>query len=130
MDLFKINMFRSRRQEKYGINSIEEAPPLSSKHDRERIPPGQRLAKRWPVLSAEKTPKFNGRDWDITVDGLVENPITWTWDEFKKLPKIDQVSDLHCVTTWSKLDMEFSGIAFSTILDIVKPTKGSEICDF
>jgi len=119
MDLLIINMFRSRRQEKYGINSIEEAPPLSGKHDRERIPPGQRLAKRWPVLSAEKTPKFNGRDWDITVDGLVENPITWTWDEFKKLPKIDQVSDLHCVTTWSKLDMEFSGIAFSTILDIV-----------
>ena len=76
-------MFRSRRQEKYGINSIEEAPPLSSKHDRERIPPGQRLAKRWPVLSAEKTPKFNGRDWDIIVDGLVENPITWTWMSLK-----------------------------------------------
>lgn len=130
MDFLTINMFRSRGKEKYGINSIEEAPPLSSKHNRERIPPGQRLAKRWPVLSAEKTPKFNGRDWDIIVDGLVENPITWTWDEFKKLPKINQVSDLHCVTTWSKLDMEFSGIAFSTILDIVKPTSEARYVTF
>ncbi|MCY3410432.1 MAG: molybdopterin-dependent oxidoreductase [Candidatus Heimdallarchaeota archaeon] len=98
----------------------EEYGPLSKKEDRERVPPGQYLAKRWPVLSAERPPKFDGENWDITVDGLVENPVTWTWKEFTSLPKTTQTSDIHCVTTWSLLDQKFSGVSFKTILDIVR----------
>ncbi len=59
-----------KKQEK--ITEIEDFDELSSKSERQKLPPGQYLAKRWPVLSAERTPSFNGKDWDISVDGLVE----------------------------------------------------------
>jgi DMSO/TMAO reductase YedYZ molybdopterin-dependent catalytic subunit len=101
--------------------SIEEFNDMMPKEKRDKIPPGQRLAKRWPVLSAEPTPKFNGKDWNVNVEGLVENPIKLTWEEFKQLPKVSQTSDIHCVTTWSLLDQNFGGVSFKTILDIVKP---------
>lgn len=112
--------------------NLEDYGDLSPKEirERQRVPPGQRLAKRWPVLSVEPTPKFNGKDWDVTVEGLVENPITWTWEEFKKLPKVEQVNDLHCVTTWSLLDQKFGGVAFSTIIDIVKPLPEAKFVTF
>ncbi|MCH8905569.1 MAG: molybdopterin-dependent oxidoreductase [Candidatus Heimdallarchaeota archaeon] len=100
---------------------VEEYEALTLKENRERVPPGQYLAKKWPVLSAERTPKFNGTDWTVSVEGLVENQLSWTWDEFKQLPRSDQTSDLHCVTTWSLLEQKFAGIKFSTILDLVKP---------
>lgn len=119
-----------RRRKKRPISNLEDFGKLSDVSIRERIPSGQRLARKWPVLSVEKTPKFNGKDWDVTIDGLVDNPIKWTWEEFMSLPKIDQVSDLHCVTTWSLLDQNFSGVAFKTILDIVKPQKEAEFVTF
>ncbi len=108
----------------------EEYGPLSEKTKRVRVPPGQRLAKRWPVLSAERTPKFNGKDWDVTVDGLVKNPQKWTWDEFKNLAKTEQVSDLHCVTTWSLLDQKFGGLSFKRLLEIVQPLPEAEYVTF
>jgi DMSO/TMAO reductase YedYZ molybdopterin-dependent catalytic subunit len=109
---------------------LDDFPELSEKESRERVPPGQRLAKRWPVLSVERTPKFDGKNWDVVVDGLVENPMKWTWKEFLELPKVEQVSDLHCVTTWSLLDQKFSGVAFSTIVDIVQPKPEAEYVTF
>lgn len=109
---------------------LDDFPELSEKANRERVPPGQRLAKRWPVLSVERTPKFDGTKWDVVVDGLVENPMKWTWKEFLELPKVEQVSDLHCVTTWSLLDQKFSGVAFSTIVDIVQPKPEAEYVTF
>ncbi|MHA2099346.1 MAG: molybdopterin-dependent oxidoreductase [Candidatus Kariarchaeaceae archaeon] len=112
------------------VTEIEDFEDLPDKSSRERLPPGQYLAKRWPVLSAEKTPSFNGKDWDISVEGLVENPVTWTWDEFLKLPKVEQVNDLHCVTTWSLYDQKFGGVAFSTIVDLVKPLPEAKYVTF
>ena len=99
----------------------EDYGELSPKDTRSRVPPGQYLAKRWPVLSAERTPKFNGKDWDVSVEGLVENPITWSWQEFLQLPKIEQVNDLHCVTTWSKFDLKFCGVPFWQFVALVSP---------
>ncbi|MHA2251264.1 MAG: molybdopterin-dependent oxidoreductase [Candidatus Kariarchaeaceae archaeon] len=109
---------------------IEDYNPLTPKEKRQRLPPGQYLAKRWPVLSAEKTPKFDGKNWDVKIDGLIEKPLTWTWEEFKKLPKVDQVSDLHCVTTWSLFDQKFSGVSFKTIVDLVKPLQKARYVTF
>ena len=100
---------------------VESFGKVSQKEKRVRVPQGQRLAKRWPILSAERTPEFDGKNWNVSVSGLVENPTTWTWSEFKQLPNKEQVSDLHCVTTWSLLDQKFKGVAFKTILNIVKP---------
>ena len=110
--------------------SIETFGPVFPKAKRQRVPQGQRLAKRWPVLSAEKTPKFDGKNWNVSVSGLVENSITWSWSEFKQLPSKEQASDLHCVTTWSLLDQKFKGVAFKTILDLVKPLPEAKYVTF
>ncbi len=114
------------------IAFLEDFEPLSSEEIRKkkRIPPGQHLAKRWPVLSVEAPPQFNGKDWDIEVTGLVENPTKWTWSEFLKLPKVEITCDIHCVTSWSLLDQRFGGVLFKTITDIVQPKKDAKYVTF
>jgi len=84
-----------------------------------RLPPGQYDAGRsWPVLTAEVTPTLDLSTWTFTVDGLVERPTTWSWDELHALPPSTYEGDIHCVTTWSKLSMTFDGVAVDTLLDI------------
>ncbi|MHA2031391.1 MAG: molybdopterin-dependent oxidoreductase [Candidatus Kariarchaeaceae archaeon] len=123
-----MNWFKKSKQEVSA--SVEAYDKPVPKDQRSRLPPGQYLAKRWPVLSAERTPKFNGKDWDVSVDGLVEKPMNWSWEEFKELPKADQTSDLHCVTTWSLFDQKFGGVKFSTIIDLVKPLPEAKYVTF
>jgi DMSO/TMAO reductase YedYZ molybdopterin-dependent catalytic subunit len=87
-----------------------------------RLPPGQYDAGRqWPVLTAEVTPKLDLASWTFTVEGLVEQPTTWSWDEIHALPPSDYQGDIHCVTTWSKLGVHFSGVAVDTLLAIARP---------
>ena len=74
--------------------------------------PGQYdVGSDWPVLTAEPTPRIAPETWSITVDGLVEQPTTWTWDEAHALPPSEYRGDIHCVTTWSKFDTRFTGSA-------------------
>jgi DMSO/TMAO reductase YedYZ molybdopterin-dependent catalytic subunit len=87
-----------------------------------RLPPGQYDAGRdWPVLTAEVTPKLDPAAWSFTVDGLVERPTTWTWDEIRALPPSTYDGDIHCVTTWSRLGMTFSGVSVDTLLAAAGP---------
>ncbi|MEY2452592.1 MAG: hypothetical protein QOD92_2166 [Acidimicrobiaceae bacterium] len=87
-----------------------------------RLPPGQYdTGKSWPVLTAEVTPKLDTADWSFRIEGLAQNPISWTWDEIHALPPSVYEGDIHCVTTWSKLGMTFSGVSIDTLLDIAKP---------
>ena len=87
-----------------------------------RIPPGQYdVGGGWPVLTAEATPGIKAESWSITVDGLVDRPTTWTWDEVQELPGSSFSGDIHCVTTWSKLDVVFSGVSVDTLLDAAGP---------
>ena len=87
-----------------------------------RLPPGQYDAGRdWPVLNAEVTPKLDPSDWTFTVEGLVDRPTTWTWDEAHALPPSTYAGDIHCVTTWSKLDMTFTGVSVDTLLELAGP---------
>jgi len=87
-----------------------------------RLPPGQYDAGRqWPVLTAEVTPKLDLATWTFTVEGEVEQPTTWTWDEIHALPPSDYQGDIHCVTTWSKLGVHFSGVAVDTLLAVARP---------
>jgi DMSO/TMAO reductase YedYZ molybdopterin-dependent catalytic subunit len=88
-----------------------------------RIPPNQRITSKFPVLHFGPIPKFDPEKWDFTVEGLVENPLKLTYEEFLKLPKVVGVSDFHCVTGWSKLDNTWEGVAFKTVADLVKPLK-------
>jgi DMSO/TMAO reductase YedYZ molybdopterin-dependent catalytic subunit len=73
------------------------------------------------VLTAEATPKLDTATWSFTVDGLVEHPVAWTWDEIHALQSASYEGDIHCVTTWSKLGVTFSGVSVDTLLEQAVP---------
>jgi DMSO/TMAO reductase YedYZ molybdopterin-dependent catalytic subunit len=89
---------------------------------RGRLPPGQYdVGADFPVLSIEVTPDIDAAGWTFTVDGSVATPTVWTWDEVHALPPSEYRGDIHCVTTWSKLDTRFRGVSLDTFLDVVRP---------
>lgn len=86
-----------------------------------RVPPGQYLTVKWPVLHYGSVPRFDSRSWSFRVFGKVLNEFTLNWEEFQKLPMTAVVADMHCVTTWSRLDQRWEGIPFSKIVELAKP---------
>ena len=86
-----------------------------------RIPPGQTLTAKWPVLTYGLTPRVDLTRWTFRCFGLVEREMAWTWDDFQKLPRVTVRSDIHCVTRWSKLDNEWEGVPARYILEQVRP---------
>jgi DMSO/TMAO reductase YedYZ molybdopterin-dependent catalytic subunit len=90
-----------------------------------RLPPGQSLTLKWPVLHYGSVPRFDPERWDFRAYGLVETPVRWTWKEFNELPKIEHVSDFHCVTRWSRFDNRWRGVTFREILRRVKLKPGA-----
>jgi len=84
-----------------------------------RIPPGQYLVDDWPVLSAGPTPRIRLDQWRFTIEGLVRQPVSWSWEEFLKLPSKTYVVDISCVTKWTKLDMKCQGVSVDTLLQAV-----------
>lgn len=82
-----------------------------------RLPPGQSLTLKWPVLHEGRVPAFDSANWDLEVRGLVERPFKLSWDEFKALPRKRITADFHCVTTWSKFDNQWEGVPFEAIAD-------------
>ena len=87
-----------------------------------RLPPGQYdTGDDWPVLTAEVTPQLDTSSWSFAIEGLVAKPTTWTWDEIHALPASAYRGDIHCVTTWSKLDVTFSGVSVDTLLARAEP---------
>ena len=89
-----------------------------------RLPPGQSLTQKFPVLHYGPVPKFNPATWDFRVWGEVEEDARWTWDEFNQLPRNKVYMDIHCVTRWSKFDMVWEGVLFKDFVKLfgVKPT--------
>jgi DMSO/TMAO reductase YedYZ molybdopterin-dependent catalytic subunit len=85
-----------------------------------RVPPGQVLTKKWPVLTYGATPRFNPSTWSFRCFGRVEKDVTWTWEEFLKLPRVAVVSDVHCVTRWSLLDNRWEGVHVREIMEHVR----------
>jgi DMSO/TMAO reductase YedYZ molybdopterin-dependent catalytic subunit len=86
-----------------------------------RLPPGQSLTLKWPVLHYGSVPRFDPERWDFRVYGLVENPMRLSSNEFNVLPKIERTSDFHCVTRWSRFDNRWDGVSFREILRRVQP---------
>ena len=87
-----------------------------------RLPPGQYdTGSSWPVLTAEATPRLSTAEWSFGVEGLVEHPTTWTWDEIHALTPSTYEGSIHCVTTWSKFGMTFTGVSVDTLLEIARP---------
>jgi DMSO/TMAO reductase YedYZ molybdopterin-dependent catalytic subunit len=97
-----MNLFtgRNKDREKYG----------------ERLPPGQKLTEGWPVLHYGSIPKIETADWKLEIGGLVEEPVSFTWEQFQALPKFRAENDIHCVTTWSKFDNTWDGVAVSEVM--------------
>jgi len=95
------------------------AKPLTPKAPEERLPPGQYLVTSFPVLSFGPTPRFNPAKWDFRVVGMVEQPLRFTWEEFRNLPLSSQVSDFHCVTTWSRYDNGWEGVMVRDLMKLV-----------
>ncbi len=95
------------------------------RHHRERdprLPPGQYdVGSDWPVLTAEVTPRLDPERWTMTVDGLVTNTNTWSWQDMHALPQSVYEGDIHCVTTWSKLATSFGGVSLDLLFDAVDP---------
>jgi DMSO/TMAO reductase YedYZ molybdopterin-dependent catalytic subunit len=85
-----------------------------------RIPPGQYLVEDFPVLSAGSTPYTPQERWDFSIEGEIDTPKRWTWDEFVKLPREKIHTDIHCVTRWSKLDTDWQGVSVDTLLGDVE----------
>lgn len=88
-----------------------------------RLPPGQALTQKFPVLHYGPVPKFNPATWDFRVWGEVEQNQRWTWDEFNQLPRTKLLMDIHCVTRWSKFDTEWEGVSVRTLVEqgLLKP---------
>ena len=84
-----------------------------------RVPPGQYVTLDYPVLSAGPTPRTPLDRWDFAIEGLVREPVKWTWDEFLRLPSQTFLVDIHCVTKWSKLDTRWEGVSLDTLLEHV-----------
>ena len=84
-----------------------------------RLPPGQYLVDDWPVLSAGPTPRIPLDQWTFTIEGLVQQPVSWSWDQFLKLPSKTYVVDISCVTHWTRLDMTWKGVSVDTLLGAV-----------
>lgn len=88
--------------------------------DPSRLPPGQYNTRRFPVLHVGTTPKVKLDRWDFQVDGLVEAPVSWSFEEMASLPRIERLCDIHCVTKWSKFDTLWEGIAVTEVLSRVE----------
>ena len=87
----------------------------------DRLPPGQKLTTGFPVLDLGVQPEIPLHEWTLSLDGLVGQPAVFNWEQFNALPQVTDVSDFHCVTTWSKYDCEWSGVAFTTLFELVQP---------
>jgi DMSO/TMAO reductase YedYZ molybdopterin-dependent catalytic subunit len=105
--------------------SMADEKPMGSgkpnRHGMPEIPIGQIETKKWPVLDLGIQPEVPLNEWQLTVDGAVEHPVQLTWNDFMALPQTDDVSDFHCVTTWSKLNMHWQGVRFMDLAALVQP---------
>ena len=91
-----------------------------------RLPPGQSLTIKWPVLHYGNVPHFDAAKWDFKISGLVETPLRLTWEEFRALPQVESTSDFHCVTRWSRLDNLWKGVRFADLFDRAHAKLGAE----
>jgi DMSO/TMAO reductase YedYZ molybdopterin-dependent catalytic subunit len=106
-----VPLFRSKAEQKV----------VDLGYDPARLPPGQYITEKWPVLHAGDVPRTDLATWDFKVFGEVEEPLTLTFDELKALPTTEITTDIHCVTRWSRFDTSFTGVHWRDLAALVKP---------
>jgi DMSO/TMAO reductase YedYZ molybdopterin-dependent catalytic subunit len=101
--------------------SLFEGPDRRKEEERirkeNRLPPGQSLTLKFPVLHYGSVPSFNPATWDFRIWGEVEKEVQWSWDEFNRLPRTHVSMDIHCVTRWSKADTNWEGVSVRTLVE-------------
>lgn len=109
--------------------SISDNKPLGkgnpNRHGMPTVPVGQTITNKWPVLDLGLQPDILLSDWKLIIDGAVEHPVTLTWEDFMALPQTQDVSDFHCVTTWSKLNIGWKGVSMIDIGALVLPLESA-----
>jgi DMSO/TMAO reductase YedYZ molybdopterin-dependent catalytic subunit len=106
-----VTLFRSKAEQKLVERGLDPA----------RLPPGQYLTDKWPVLHAGTVPQTDLATWDFKVFGEVENPVTLTYDELQALPQTEVTIDIHCVTRWSRFDTSFKGVHWRELAKLARP---------
>jgi DMSO/TMAO reductase YedYZ molybdopterin-dependent catalytic subunit len=104
-------LFRSKAEDK-----VREAG-----YDPARLPPGQYLTDKWPVLHAGEVPKVDLATWTLEISGEVEKALSLTYEELKALPAAEVTTDIHCVTRWSRFDAQFKGVHWSELAKLCRP---------
>ncbi|TML30550.1 MAG: sulfite oxidase-like oxidoreductase [Actinobacteria bacterium] len=106
-----MSLFRGKAEQKLVEKGLDPA----------RLPPGQYLTEKWPVLHAGTVPQTDLATWDFKVFGEVEESVTLTYDELKALPQTEITVDIHCVTRWSRFDTSFNGTHWRELAKLVRP---------
>ncbi len=102
-----------------GMKPQGDGPP--NRHQVPKLPVGQHVVSNWPVLDLGEQPEVSLEKWRLEVTGLVDNPVTLDWAAFIALPQVEDISDFHCVTTWSRFDNHWKGVRFKTLAELVVP---------
>jgi len=92
-----------------------------NRHGMPVLPVGQTVTEKWPVLDLGFQPDISLDEWKLIIEGEVEHPMELSWQDFIDLPQTDDISDFHCVTTWSKLDIAWKGVRFLDLAALVMP---------
>ncbi|ANY70281.1 oxidoreductase [Paenibacillus sp. BIHB 4019] len=109
---------KAERLKKAPVRHIEVAAEIAH-----RVPPGQALTDRFPILHENEVPEYNMAEWTLTISGAVEQETVFSYEQLMAMPQTTQVNDIHCVTRWSKLDTQWIGVKFKDLLPLlhVKP---------
>lgn len=110
------------RRDEYGQFQPTTLHTTPEERAAKRLPDGQHLTKGFPILDLGVRPDLSPANWRLQVWGEVENPVSLTWEQWKQLPRTRQVTDFHCVTTWSKYEVPWGGVRFSDLAALVMPT--------
>ena len=102
-----------------GLSPAGSGP--ANRHGKPKLPVGQHEVKNWPVLDLGDVPQVPLDQWRLEIGGLVANPVTLDWPAMLALPQVDDVSDFHCVTTWTRYDIQWRGVRFRTLAELAVP---------
>jgi len=92
---------------------------LTARPEDQRLPPGQHLVRTWPVLDLGQTPNVPTSVWRLEIAGLVDHPQTWSFDNLMAEPQVEFLSDIHCVTSWSRYDNHWQGVSTRHLIERV-----------
>jgi DMSO/TMAO reductase YedYZ molybdopterin-dependent catalytic subunit len=98
----------------------------ANRHGMPRLPPGQHETEKWPILDLGIKPEITRQEWRLSIFGACHNPLTLDWDAFMALDQVEDMSDFHCVTAWSRFDIRWRGVRFVDLVALAEPHEDAE----